>query len=120
MVYRRRGKTTAVIPDSRGECSPLTLEIPEQKSLATPTTSEGTTEKDIVTEHHLLLLLLTWEQTCPTAATAQHSGHCPDASSLSLPMNLQLGAACVAPPVRPKQEKVLLAWSTGGEDTAPQ
>ena len=52
--------------------------ISEQKSLAAPTISEGTIE-DIGMEHHLLLLLLHWEHTCPAATTAKHSGQCPDA-----------------------------------------
>ena len=57
----------------------MTLGIPEQKSLAAPTTSEGTTEKDIETEQHLLFLSLHWEHTCPVAATAKCSGQFPDA-----------------------------------------
>ena len=52
------GKTTAVIPDSRGGPGPAALRIPEQKSLAGPTISEGTTQKDTATEHDLLLLSL--------------------------------------------------------------
>ena len=72
------GQITPVISDSRGEHGPLPLGIPEQKSLAAQTTSEGTTEMAIVTEHHLLLLLLPWEYTCPAADTAKHSGQCPD------------------------------------------
>ena len=74
------GQTPAVISDSRGwHGPPPPLGIPEQKSFAAPTTSEGTTEKDIVIEHHLLLLLLPWEHTQPAVATAKHSGQCPDA-----------------------------------------
>ena len=53
--------------------------IPEQKSLAAPTTSEGITEKDIKIEHHLRLLSLYWEHTQPAAATDKHSGQCPNA-----------------------------------------
>ena len=79
VVCRQRGHTATVIPDSRGGHGPPPLGIPEQKSLAAPATSEGTTEKDIVTEHHLLLLLLPWEHTRPAAATAKNSGQCPDA-----------------------------------------
>ena len=45
--------------------------IPKQKSLVAPNTSEGTTEKDIVVEYHLLLLSLPWEDTHPAAATAK-------------------------------------------------
>ena len=69
----------AVIPDSRGGHGPPSLGIPEQKSLAAPTTSEGTTEKEIVNKHQLLLLPLPWENTHPVAAAAKHSGKCPDA-----------------------------------------
>ena len=58
MVCRWWGQTPAVIPDSRGGHGPPPLGIPEQKSLAAPTTSEGTIEKDIAMEHHLLLLSL--------------------------------------------------------------
>ena len=43
------------------------------------TTSEGTTEKDNVTDHHLIFLLLPWEHTRPSVVTAKHSGQCPDA-----------------------------------------
>ena len=120
VVCWQQGQTAAVIPDSRGGHGPLPLEIPEQKSLAAPATSEGTTEKDITKEHHLLLLFLPWEHTCPSAATAKHSGQCPNAGSPSLPRNLQLEAACAAPPVEAKQDKVLLAWSTGGAGKALQ
>ena len=75
----RGGGKLPQLSDSRGRYRPLTLGIPEQKSLAAPTTSEGTTEKDIVMEHHLLLLLHPWELTHPAAATAKCSGQCPDA-----------------------------------------
>ena len=71
--------TTIVIPDSRGEHGPMPLAISEQKSLAAPITSESITEKDTLTEHHLMLLSLPWEHTCPAAATIKHSGQCPDA-----------------------------------------
>ena len=100
--------------------TPLPLGIPEQKSLAAPTTSEGTTEKDIATEHNLLLLSLVWEHTHSAAATAKCSGQCSDALSLSLPRNLQLGAACAASHLGANQDKVLLAWSTGGGGKLPQ
>ena len=46
------------LSDSRGGHGPSPLWIPEQEPLAAPTTSEGTTKEDIVTEHHLLLLSL--------------------------------------------------------------
>ena len=91
----------------------MPLGIPEQKSLAAPTTSEGTAEKGTMTEYHLLLLLLPWKHTHPAVATAKHSGQCPDDCSLSHPRNLQLGATCAAPPVGAKQDEVLLALSTG-------
>ena len=68
---RKQGQTTAVISDSRGGCGPLPVGIPEQKSLVAQTTSEGTTEKEIAMEHHLLLLLILWEYTHPATATAQ-------------------------------------------------
>ena len=67
-----------VNPDSRGGHGPLPLGIPEQISLVAPTTSEGTTEKDIMTEHHLMLLSLPWENICPVTATAKCSEKCPD------------------------------------------
>ena len=60
MVCRWQGQTTAIISDSRDGRGPPPLGTPEQKSLAAPTTSEGTTEKDIMTEHHLLLFSLPW------------------------------------------------------------
>ena len=63
MVYRWWVQTTAVISDSRGGHGPPPLGIPEQKPLAAPTNSEGTTEEDVVTEHHLLLLSFHWEHT---------------------------------------------------------
>ena len=43
------------------------------ESLAATITSEGTTEEDIVIEHNLLLLFLSWKHTCPVAATTKHS-----------------------------------------------
>ena len=52
----------------------MPLGIPEQKSLAAPTTSEGTKEKHIAMEYHLLLLSLAWEHTCLAAATDKFSG----------------------------------------------
>ena len=72
------GENTAVIPDSRGGHGLPLLGIPEQKTLASPPTSEGTTEKDIVTKHYLLLLSLPWEHIYPAAGTAKCSGQCPD------------------------------------------
>ena len=74
-----RGQTTPVFSDSRGWRGPPSLGICEQKLLLAPTTSEGTIEKDIVMEHHLLLLSLPWEHTHTAAATAKRSGWCPDA-----------------------------------------
>ena len=79
MVCRWWGQTTTVISDFRGGHGPLPLEVPKQEPLAVPTTSEGTTEEDTVTKHHLLLLSLPWEHTRPSAATAKRSGQCPDA-----------------------------------------
>ena len=79
MACRWWGHTTAVISDSRGGHGPLPLWIPEQEPLAAPTTSEDTSEEDIVMECHLFLLSLPWEHTGPTAATAKCSGHFPDA-----------------------------------------
>ena len=114
VVCRWQGQTATIISDSRGGSGPLPLGIPEQKSLASPATPEGTAEKDIATEHHLLLLSLPREHIRPAAAPAKHSGQCPDAWSLSLPRNLQLGAACLVSPVRAKQDKVLLVLSIGG------
>ena len=60
--------TTKIISHSRGGRGPPPLGIPEQEPLAAPTTSEGTTEEDIMTEHHWLLLSLSWEHTSPVAA----------------------------------------------------
>ena len=120
MVCRWQGQTITVISDSRGGHGPLLLEIPEQKSLAAPTTSEGITEKDIAMEHHLLLLLLPWGHTCTAAATAKCSGQYPDAWSLSIPRKLKLGAACAAPPVGAKQDEVLLVWSSECRVKPPQ
>ena len=77
MVYRRQGRTTAVITDSRGGCGPPPLGIPEQTALAAPITSEGNTEEGIVTEHHLLLLSLSWEHTYPATTTARYSKEYP-------------------------------------------
>ena len=99
---------------------PPPLGLPEQEPLAAPTMLEGTTEEDFVMEHQLLLLSLSWEHMHPAAATAKCSGQCPDALSLSLPRNLQLGAAGAAPPMEAKQNEVLLAWSAGGRGKLPQ
>ena len=49
--------------DSRGGYGLLSLGIPEQEPLAAPITSEDTKEVGMVTEYHLLLLLLPWEHT---------------------------------------------------------
>ena len=62
--------------DSGGGCGLPPLEVHEQAQLAVRITSEGPTEEDIVTKHHLLLLLLPWEFTHPTSATAKCSEHC--------------------------------------------
>ena len=72
-------QTTTFIPDSRGGYGPLPLWIPEQKLLVAPANSEGTTEKNIMKEYHLMLLSLPWEHNLPAAATAKCSGQCPDA-----------------------------------------
>ena len=120
VVYRWQGQTTTVISDSSGGHGPFPLGIPEQEPLIATTTSEDITEEDTLTEHHLLLFSIPWENTHPAAATAKHSGQCPDAQSLSLPRKLQLGAAGAAPPTGAKQDGVLLAWSTGGRGKPPQ
>ena len=73
------GSNHSVILDSRVGHGPLSLGMPEQKSLADPTTSEGTTEKDIAMECHLLVLSHPWEHTHPAAAAAKCSGQCPHA-----------------------------------------
>jgi len=65
-------------------------------------------------KHHVLLLSLPWEHTCPAATTAKHSGQRPDTWSLSFPKTLQLGTAGTAPPIWAKWDSVLLEWSTGG------
>lgn len=76
MVCRWRGQTTTLISDSRGGRGPLPLEVTEQEPLTAKITSEGITEEDTATEHHLLLL--PWEHTHPAAATAKYSGQCPE------------------------------------------
>ena len=76
MVYRWQGQTTLLIPDSRGGNGLPPLGVHEQVPLVVLITSEGTTEEDIVTEHHLLLLSLPWELTYPATATAKCSRHC--------------------------------------------
>ena len=113
MAYRWQGQTTKVISDSRGGHGPPPLGVPEQAALAVPITSEDTTEEGIVTEHHLLLLSLSWEHTRPAAATAKCPGQCPHASSHTLLRILQLGAACTASPAWAKRDGVLLVGSTG-------
>ena len=114
------GANHTVISDSRCRHGPPPLGIPEREPLAAPATSEGTTEEDIAMEHHLLLLSLpAREHTCPAVATAKLSGQCPHTQSLSFPRNLQLGAACAAPPVEAKWVEVLPACSTGGGGKPP-
>ena len=66
-----RGKPLQLSLTPEVGCGTPPLGIPEQKSLAVSTTSEGTTEKDIVTEHHLFLLLLPWEHTPPCCCYCQ-------------------------------------------------
>ena len=78
MVCRWRGPTTTVISDSSSGHGPLSLGNTDQEQLAPPIISEGNTEKEILMEHHLLLLLLPWEHTFPASATAKCSGQCPD------------------------------------------
>ena len=63
MVCRWWGKTTPVVD----------MAYRHWESLAATITSEGTTEEDIVIEHNLLLLFLSWKHTCPVAATTKHS-----------------------------------------------
>ena len=75
MVYSWWGQTTGVISDSRGGSGLPPLGICEQAPLATPITSEGTTEEGTVTKHHPLLLSLPWEYTHPPTATSKCSRH---------------------------------------------
>ena len=82
-------QTTTVITDSRGGCGLSPLEDREQAPPVVPITSEGTTEEGIVTKHHPLLLSHPWEQTGPTAATAEHSGQCPQAWHGLPPLGVQ-------------------------------
>ena len=83
MVCNWWRKSTTVISDYRGGHAPLPLGIPEQEPLAAPTTSEGTTEEDVVMENCLLLLLFPWEHTHPVLPlpnalrSAQMFDHCP-------------------------------------------
>ena len=75
MVCRWWGQTTAFISDFRGELGLSPLGIRDQAPLAVPISSEGNTEENVVIEHYLLLLSLSWELTHPAAATAKCSGH---------------------------------------------
>ena len=76
MVYRWWGKTQ-VISDSIGGHGPPPLAVHVQVPPTTPGTSEAGTEEGKATKHHLLLLSLPWEHTCPAnaTATAKCSGH---------------------------------------------
>ena len=115
VVCSLQRQTTTVISDSRGGRGPPPLGIPEQEPPAASTTSEGTKEEDIVMEHHLFLLLLPQEYTRPLLPLPNvwQVPRC-----LIIPL-LQLGAALTGPPVGAKQDKVLLAWSTGGRGKPP-
>ena len=77
---------------------PITLGVGKKRK------KEGT-----ATKHQRLLLSLPWEHTCPAAATAKHSGWCPDTWSLSFLKTLQLGTAGAAPPTWAKWDRGLLA-----------
>ena len=78
MIYRRQGRTTAVISGTRGGSGLLSLGVHEQApckgTTCSPSHLKGTTEKGTVTKHHLLVFSHPWEHTCPAAATARCSG----------------------------------------------
>lgn len=59
-------------------------------------------------KHHMLLLSLPWDHTCPAATTAKCSEWHPVTWSLSLPKTLQLGAAGAALPSWAQWDRVFL------------
>ena len=120
MVCRWRGQSTAVISDSRGGSGLPPLRVHEQALPVAPVTSEGTTEESIVTKHRLLLVSLRWEHTHLLLPLPNSLGSAPILDHCPFPGNLQLGAACAAPPGWAKREGMFLAWSTGGGGKPPQ
>ena len=83
-------------------------------STCNPSHLRGWQKKEgTATKHHMLLLSLAWEHVHTAAITTKCTGQLPVTWSLSIHRNLQLGAACAAPPVGARQDKVLLAWYTG-------
>ena len=73
-----------------------------------------------MTKRHLLVLSDHWQHTCTAAATAKRSVQHQHARSLSIPRILQLGEACVTPPMWAKGDRLLHARSTGGRGKPPQ
>ena len=69
------GQNTTIIIDSSGGHGLPPLGVCEQVALVAPIISEGTTEEDIETKHHQLLLLLPWELTHTVSTTAKGSSH---------------------------------------------
>ena len=90
-------------------------------STCNPSHLRGWQKKEgTATKHHMLLLSLAWEHVHTAAITTKCTGQLPVTWSLSIPRNLQLGAACAAPPVGARQDKLLLLWSAGGRGKLPQ
>ena len=82
----------AVISEARRRHGLLPLGACEWAPPETLITS-GTGKKkkeDTTTKHHTLLLSLPLERTRPEAATAKHSGKCPETWAWSPPKTLQL------------------------------
>ena len=75
VVYRRQGKTTTFISDSRDGHGLPPLGVCEQAQPAAPVNSEVGMQEGNATEHHPLLLSLPWEYIHPATATAKRSRH---------------------------------------------
>ena len=74
VVYRRQGKTTTFISDSRDGHGLPPLGVQEQGHPAAIVTSGVGAEEGTATKCHPLPSP-SWECTCPTFATAKGSGH---------------------------------------------
>ena len=93
------GGKTPQPSDSRSRCALPPLEGPEEAPSVTPVTTGVSAEEGTATDHHLLLLSLPWEDTCPAAASAKCSGTVYACmGSLPLPRSLLPGAAFTISP----------------------
>ena len=112
MIYRQQGQTTAVILETRGRHGLRPLEAWEQASPVAPVISQVGQKRGHCNQAPPIVALTPLGIPLPCCCQCQMlQAATTNAWSLSRPRTLQLGAACVMPPVWAKQNRELLAWS---------